>query len=141
MEYKVNLLKLNQPNWHQDAERFAFFYSKEYEGLFENKMIDTDDANMLQGYLEISANGKSVYRKYHGLNIPSETVQLTYRTMCELKVKNNDVVDVKSSNWFKYLFNNSDPGVKWPFRIGLYSLIFAIASITITLIQSFLCCY
>lgn len=138
--FKVNLLDLDKPVFFQEAEKYAFFYSKEFKKFFDKSMKDVDDTKDLEGYLELSANRRKVYRRFHGWHVSSGIVQLTYRTMCELKVSQNEEVLVKNSNWFKFYYYNSDSGTKWPFRIGLYSLLFAIVSIIIALFQSFFCC-
>ena len=67
-----------------------------------------------------------------------------YRTQCELKVKEEDEVEVKPSKWFIYYWNNSDSYYKYPFRIAFYAAVFTLLSFLLGLasfiMEVFKCC-
>ena len=136
-KYSFEKLRLNVPDIDFKADDFAFLYSGEYAEIFGYPMNEVRDANDIAGYLKIKSKNKTIYRKYHGWNIDKKKVQLTYRTLCELGLVNSheEYVEVTPSNWFCYYYKNSNAGIKWPFRIGFYSLLLGMIPIISSIIE------
>lgn len=134
-KYIVENLVLSNPDIDFKAEKYAFFHSSEYENIQGQNMSSNEDPDIISGYLRLkNGYGKRVYRRYHGWHVKQGRVCLSYRTRCELGVKEGDEIYIQSSNWFCYYYNHSDAGIKWPFRIALYGFMIAIISLNLQLI-------
>ena len=140
-QYHVERFTLGSVDLPMDAENFAFMYYQEYDDVFGNNMSSKTDPNEIAGFLKISHFNKKVYRKFRGWNgVKSETVRLTYRTMCELGVKPGDEVTIEPTCWFDYYWYHSNAGIKYPFIIAFWGIVFAFASFLLSLIPYFCHC-
>lgn len=131
---------------HNNYERYALVYSKSFAKIYDDKSLEyhRDDNNVLEGFVKIKHNGRTVYRKccaHFGIN--GGEVAIGYRTMRELGLpeKNNakdNNVQISATNWFCYLWKHMDSIIRWPFRIALISLLLSIIGIILNLIMIFI---
>jgi hypothetical protein len=120
-----------------NINKYVFTHS----GEFKKTGVDFNSGrpHITEGYVKITANGKTIYRKLVGANIKGGQIQMSYRSMKELnikkgrKVNKKKVVNVEKTCWFKYYWCNSDSGVRAPFIIAFISLALAVISSLITI--------
>lgn len=124
--------------YHIDFERYVLIYSSDFEAIFDEKMKDTNNSNMLEGLVKITNNNnknkKSVYRKCIGRHVEKDIVQMGYRTQSELEIKSGNEVEIKPAKWFPYYWHNSDSYYKYPFRIACIALIITCLSFLLNIL-------
>ena len=145
-EYSVQKLE-ESGLYFEHPDRFAFMRTDSYRNIYGHPMSEAK-GNEIGGYVEIKnvSNGKKIYRKYRGCNkVEDNHVMLDYRTICELQLsaKNEErFITVKKSNWWKFYFRNSDPGIKFPALLAFFGLLFTLISMILSIIFYFFpnCC-
>lgn len=112
-----------------DYERYVFVNSMAIKPVYGSKFKDTHSTNILEGFVQITNNKKSIYRKVIGGPIKENAIQMGYRTRCELGVEANVEVRITPVHWFCYYWCNSETHVKQIFRITMIGFVIAIISI------------
>lgn len=120
-------------------ERLLFAYPKDYEKITGCSIKDAymnKKTNLIEGFLRITnGSGKKIYRRFRGCSVPSGSVYLGYRSMCELGLSNGDTITVEPTSWLKYYLYNSDTYVKYTVWIAIFGLLCTIVSMVISIIQ------
>ena len=116
-----------------NIDKYVFTHGSE----FKKNGIDFNSAepHITEGYVKITADGKTIYRKLLGANINAKQVQMSYRSMKELKINEDKEVSLEKVSWFGYYWNNSDSGVRAPFKFAFISLILTLIGSLITLLK------
>ena len=133
----------------QMSSNFTQQYSSDFDGY---ALMTTTSHKEIFGYnlnntpkwkgeslLKITANGRSIYRKYKAEQIKSATnyVALSYRSLGVLGVKVNEEVYVQKTYWLPYLWNYYDTNVRYTFRctmvLGIVSVLLGIVSLILNL--------
>ena len=121
-----------------DFERYVRVHSRAFVEIFGQRVKDaSENGNELEGLVQISCAGKTVYRKCIGANIDSELIEIGYRTICELSIDYGENVDVRPASWFEYYWNNSESGIKHPFRIAVVGFIITVLSFISDIVSFF----
>jgi len=120
-----------------DFERYVLVYSRNFEAIFDEKINETDNSNVLEGFVKLTYNNRSIYRKAIGRKVDSTHIQMGYRTQSELSVKKGEEVKVSVSPacWFCYYWYNSENYIKHGFRIGLIGFVLAVVSFLMGIIK------
>ena len=144
MEIVVNKVDYNSIENIDEPERFIFMYSHHFEDVADCPMADAYSNNktdLIEGFMKITNEfGKSIYRKFRGINKKSESAYLGYRSMCELGLKNGDMVSVVPTTWFKYLIHNSDSYIRHTVILAILGLACSVLSCIFAIIQLIFCC-
>lgn len=111
---------------------------------------DGDDFDSFEGLVCIKDKdnkGKPIYRKVIGTSckdLDRDHVALSGRSIKQLGVEKEGEIIIKKTNWFCYLWNNSEAHVRGAFyaaiAFGVLSLILGICSIILTLYSNGCCC-
>lgn len=112
-----------------DYERYVLAHSSAFKAIFDESINDTEDSNVLDGFVKISYNGHSIYRKLIGRSVDGDYIQMGYRTQRELQVKENEDVQITPANWFCYYWCNSENYIKHIFQIAVIGFVIAIVSL------------
>ena len=126
---------------------FVTKYPSDFDGY---ALMTTDSHKKVFGYnlknapqreggslLKITANGRSIYRKYKAEQIKDVTnyVALSYRSLGILGLINNKnkEVYVQKTYWLPYLWNYYDTNVRYTFRctmvLGILSFLLGVVSL------------
>ena len=130
-----NILDKDFVNFNIDFERYVLVYSRNYEAIFGEKINETDNSNVLEGFVKLTYNNRSIYRKAIGRKVDSTHIQMGYRTQSELSVNEGENVKVSPTCWFCYYWYNSENYIKHGFRIGLLGFVLAVVSFLIGIIK------
>lgn len=119
----------------QDYEQYAYVYSK----VLSERVFDDDDDLSIDQYVKITNvdTGKAIYRKCAAKNgIKKEEISLGNRSLRELgiKIPSPHSVIVRKSNWFSYMWHNSDASFRFTFYFTLLALACSIISLLVDLI-------
>ncbi len=122
-----------------NPERYLYLYPKDYEKITGCSIKDAysnKKTNLIEGFLKITnESGKIIYRRFRGCGVPSGSVYLGYRSMCELGLNNGDSITVEPTSWWNYYLHNSDSYVKHTVRIAIFGLICTVVSMVFSIIQ------
>ena len=120
-----------------DFDGYALMTSTSHEKVFGYKLSDTPKWKG-ESLLKITANGRSIYRKYKGKQISG--IALSYRSLGMLGFKKEDFrkgnfkeVYVQKTYWLPYLWNYYDTNVRYTFRctmvLGILSFLLGVLSL------------
>ena len=91
----------------------------------------------LYGYLKLKSNKNTIYLRYRAWNhVHKNEVMLSYINRCRLGLvgaKSDAKVKITKSCWFAYYWYNGDSGIRYPFIIAFFSLLFSIVGILLSI--------
>ena len=139
MKTKVSEIDYNLVENIDNHERFLFMHSHGYENITKCSMKEAYSKKktaLIEGFLKITnESGKTVYRRFRGCNVNSDSVYLGYRSMCELGLKDGDTITVEPTSWLKYYLHNSDSYIRNTVKIAIFGLLCAVVSMALSIIQ------
>ena len=139
MKTIVNEIDYNLVANIDNYERYLYLYPKDYEkitGCSINDAYSNKKTNLIEGFLKITnGSSKKIYRRFRGCGVPSGSVYLGYRSMCELGLSDGDTITVEPTSWWKYYMHNSDTYVKKTVRIAIVGLLCTVVSMVLSIIQ------
>ena len=124
-----------------DFDGYALMTTDSHEKVFGYKLSDTPKWKG-ESLLKITANGRTIYRKYKAEQIKGATnyVALSYRSLGMLGFKKEDFrkgnfkeVYVQKTCWLPFLWNYYDTNVRYTFRctmvLGILSFLLGVLSL------------
>jgi len=123
-------LSLNPSGVHPcDAiEEIVYMHSSAFEKMFGKPKCQITDPNILAGYVKISFNGKSVYRKYRSYNmLNGDEAQVDYMTMCQIGFPSlRDEVTIKPTCFWNYQWHTMNKYLRLIFLLTIGSFLLSL---------------
>ena len=137
MENTATVIPFNQDGGiNSECDKLAFMHSGAYAEILGVKQRDARKHD-LYGYLKLKSHKNTIYLRYRAWNhVNKKEVMLSYINRCRLGLvgaKSDAKVKITKSCWFAYYWYNGDSGIRYPFIIAFFSLLFSIVGILLSI--------